>query len=272
MTTNLPNGKPHVSYSELSVWMKCSWKHRLKYVNKIDLDPRGIETILGTAFHACVELRVRDVVPVRDDIVKIVKDNLEMVTDSKLRENFDVEACVDRAFIMSEEAIVFLNEKFPNWKLLEAEENLYEKLTLEGLNHEDVSFKGYVDLVIQVPNNRGKLVTWIIDWKTAARPWDKKKLMDASVTYQLSLYKNFWATKHKVPLEEVRCGYIIGLKAGKPGKIFNFIPISVGPTTSKRTLTVLNNFVGSVKRNMALKNKSEQNCRWCEYRNTEWCP
>ncbi len=268
----LPTGKPHVSYSEMSDWMRCSWRHKLKHVELVDLDPQGIETILGTVFHECVELRVQKAEPIRSHLIALAKEELEEVTDEELRKSYDVEACVDRALVMSIEAMTFLDAQFPGWKLLAAEENLYEKIDISGVQHLDVSFKGFIDLVIEAPNKRGVPITWIIDWKTAARPWDRKKLMDPKVTYQLSLYKNFWALKHKVGHENVRCGYIIGLKAGKPGKVFNFIPISVGETTSKRTLTVLNNFVGSVKRGMALKNKSDQNCRWCEYRGTKWCP
>jgi hypothetical protein len=272
MGKTLPTGKNHVSYSECSTWMGCSFRHKLKHVDKIDLDPSGVEMIIGTIFHECMEVRVKNASPVRSALVELAKEKLAEVLDEEKKKDFDVDKCVDRAIQMSAEGIPWLDTQFPGWKLVQAEETLYEKIDIDGVKHEDVSFKGFIDLVIEVPGKKGKTITWIIDWKTAARPWDRRKLMDPKVTYQLSLYKNFWALKHGRSHDDVRCGYAIALKAGKPGKIFNLIPVSVGPVVSKRTLTVLNNFVGSVKRGMAIKNKSEQSCRYCEYRGTEWCP
>lgn len=272
MGKSLPTGKPHISYSEMSTWMQCSYRHKLRAVDGIDLDSSSVEMILGIVFHECVELRVQNASPLRSSLVELAKEKLEEIKDEEQKKAFNIEKCVDRALEMSAEALPWLDTQFPGWKLVQAEENLYEKIVIDEVKHEDVSFKGFIDLIIEVPGKKGKTITWIIDWKTAARPWDRKKLMDPKVTYQLSLYKNFWALKHGRTHDDIRCGYAIALKSGKPGKIFNFIPVSVGPVVSKRTLTVLNNFVGSVKRGIAIKNKSEQNCKWCEFKDTKWCP
>jgi len=269
---HLPTGKPHVSYSEMSDWMTCSYRHLLKHVKKIDLDKRGTATIIGTAFHSCVEARANGKEPDRVEILRVVKQELERVTDPKEREKFDPEANVERAILMSVEAMGFLNAKFPEWKLHKTEDNLYEAIILDVAQHADTAFKGFIDLIIEVPDKKHGTIFWVIDWKTASRPWDKRKLMDPKVTYQLSLYKNFWSAKANIPHDRIKCAYIIAVKSAKAGKLCSFIPVSVGPTTSKRTLTVLNNFVGSVKRGMAIKNKSEWNCKYCEYKKTEWCP
>ncbi len=272
MKTLLPTGKPHVSYSESADWMRCSYRHLLKHVKKIDLDKRGTATIIGTAFHSAIEARVNGIEPDRAEILKVVEEELKSVTDDEERNSFDAEANVDKAITMSVEALEFLNGKFPEWKLLKTEEELYESISLNEAQHPETSFKGFIDLVIEVPDKKHKSVIWIIDWKTSARPWGKDKLMDPKVTSQLALYKNFWAAKHSIPLERVRCAYIVAVKSAKPGRLCSFIPVSVGPTTSKRTLTVLHNFVGSVKRGVAIKNKSEKNCRYCEYKKTIHCP
>ncbi len=268
----LATGKPHVSYSEESDWMTCSWRHKKKHIEKIDLDRRGVATIIGTAFHSCVEARANGLEPDRAEILKVVKEELERVTDPKEKEKFDAESNVERAIVMSVEAMEFLNAKFPEWKLVKTEEELYEPITLEPANHPDTAFKGFIDLIIEVPDKKHGTMFWVIDWKTASRPWNKEKLMDPKVTYQLSLYKNFWAAKANVPHDRIKCAYIVVVKSAKPGKLCSFIPVSVGPTTSHRTLTVLNNFVGSIKRGIAIKNKSEKNCRWCEYKGTVHCP
>jgi ATP-dependent exoDNAse (exonuclease V) beta subunit len=256
----------------MSDWMQCSWRHNLKHVRKIDLDRRGVATIIGKAFHSAIEARVEGREPDREAIRKVVAEELELVTDEAEKAKFDVDANVERAIVMSVEALEFLNTKFPGWKLHKAEEDLYEAIALDVAQHTDVKFKGFIDLIIEIPHKKNGTEFWIIDWKTASRPWGRDKLTDPKVTYQLSLYKNFWAAKHNMPHDRVKCGYIVAVKSAKPGKLCNLIPVSVGPTTSKRTLTVLNNFVHSVKRGMALKNKSEKNCKWCEYKGTPHCP
>lgn len=268
----LPNGKPHVSYSEQSTWMQCSWRHKLKYVDKIELDSWGTQTILGTVFHAAAEEKVNKREPVRADLLQLAKDELEKVTKEDEKAKFDVEACVSRALVMVEEAMTFLDTTLPGWKLIGTELALYESMVLEGLDHKDNFFKGFVDLVVEAPDKRGQPLVWIIDWKTSGRPWGREKLSDPKVTYQLSLYKNFCSKKLGVSMDRLRCAYAVGLTGGKPGKVFSFHQVSVGPTTSKRTLTVLNNFVHSMKNGVALKKKSEQNCKWCEYRGTKFCP
>lgn len=253
--------------------MWCSWRHKLKHVEKVDLDKRGTATIVGTAFHSAVEARANGAEPDRGAILAEIQEELTRVTDPAERDAFDADKAVDQAIAWSVEAIQFLSDKLPGWKLVRTEEDLYEAINLGDAHHPDASFKGFIDLVVEVPGKKaGETTFWIIDWKTAVRPWDRRKLMDPKVTYQLSLYKNFWAEKHKIALDRVRCAYIVVVKSAKPGKLCSLIPVSVGPTTSKRTLTVLNNFVGSMKRGMAIKNKSDSNCKYCEYKKTEWCP
>ena len=53
----LPTGKQHVSYSEIAEWMDCSWRHKLKHVDKIDDGDRGsIHTEFGQVIHNGMEL------------------------------------------------------------------------------------------------------------------------------------------------------------------------------------------------------------------------
>ena len=32
-----PTGKPHVSFSEIKIWKECPWRHKLTYIDKIDM-------------------------------------------------------------------------------------------------------------------------------------------------------------------------------------------------------------------------------------------
>ena len=37
MNDAFPTGKPHVSYSEVRCWKECPFRHKLSYIDKIDL-------------------------------------------------------------------------------------------------------------------------------------------------------------------------------------------------------------------------------------------
>ena len=47
-----PTGKPHVSYSEVKTWKECSWRHKLIYVDKIDMFKPSPNIDFGTLVHA----------------------------------------------------------------------------------------------------------------------------------------------------------------------------------------------------------------------------
>src|SRR5690348_365947 len=51
----LPTGKSHISFSEVRDWKDCSFRHKLKYIKKIDLGKPGPLLDFGTAVHASCE-------------------------------------------------------------------------------------------------------------------------------------------------------------------------------------------------------------------------
>src|SRR5215469_10120888 len=51
----LLTGKCHTSFSEVRDWDECSFRHKLKYVDKVGENLPGVHADFGTAIHACVE-------------------------------------------------------------------------------------------------------------------------------------------------------------------------------------------------------------------------
>ena len=47
----LPTGKSHISFSEVKCWKECSWRHKLLYVDKIDVFQPSPFLDFGTAVH-----------------------------------------------------------------------------------------------------------------------------------------------------------------------------------------------------------------------------
>lgn len=266
----LPNGKPHISYSEISTWIECSFRHFLQHVKKIDLSKPSIHLAFGTATHIAVQhllkTREQDLTETR----AYLEQEFEKHKENESFQSTTVEKLIDRIQFILDDALPFFDEHFPKWELVDIEESLYENIGQFYEAHNDASFKGFVDVILKVPKNEKEFLYWIIDLKTANRAWGLDKIKNPRVRMQLVLYKKFWSTKHNIPLSEIRCGFVTLLKTGKAGQLCKLIPVSVGEKSAQKSLTVLNNCVSSMKRGIGIKNR--ENCKYCDFKNTEHCP
>jgi hypothetical protein len=244
--------------------MACGWRHRLQQVLKIDLEKPSPAPMSGSAVHLACEDYLRTRVMKPEIAVEALK---KMFADHAGVEGFEPEKLqgfIDSAINVLSEVPKWMEEQFPNWEFIDAEHALYEPI--EGQPH---AFKGYIDGVIRCDGKQGKKVIWLIDWKHVGRTWNAEKRSDPKVTNQLVYYKTFWSKKTNTDLKDIRCGFVLLFRGGKPGKLIELIPISVGDVTVGKALKVVGNMVSSVKKGIALKNRKE--CRYCVYKNTEHC-
>ena len=89
------------------------------------------------------------------------------------------------------------------------------------------------------------------------------------MTAQLILYKTFWSRKHNIALKDIRCGFILLKRGGKPGKVCELVTVSVGPKSIQKADKIMNNMISSVRRGMFLKNRDS--CKYCQFKDTEFC-
>lgn len=264
----LPTGKEHISFSEIKTWSECSFRHYLAYVKKVDMFVPNVHVSFGTAVHNTIEnflkTKQMDSNIARDYLEKYLEDNSE---NEKFKK-YDVSKEMEKINSILEDVPKFLDENFENWEYVNAEEALMESLERLVESHKEIKFKGYIDCVIAVPGKKDKKMYWLIDWKTASRPWDRYKIEDAKL--QLVLYKKFWSEKHGIDMKDIRCGFVTLIKSAKSGSHCRLIPVSVGDTSAGKSLTVIDNFLSSVKDGMKIKNRSA--CRWCDFKDTEHCP
>jgi len=273
--TNFPTGKPHISFSEVKTWKECSYKHKLTYVDKIDLFEPSPYLDFGTAVHEGCETLLENRTVNKDKLLKDIKsaweehgfEDPEWYTKMPgWYKHEPVETWCQWAENMWDEIPGYLDETFPGWEFVEAEEALYEPI--EG---KPVSFKGFIDGIIKVPKKRGSGYNyWIIDWKTAGSyGWRREKKQDILMTAQLILYKHFWSIKHDVPLSDIRCGFVLLKRGGKKGKVCDLVTVSVGPKALAKANKIMNNMISAVSRGIALKNRNS--CKYCPYYQTEHC-
>lgn len=269
--TELPTGKPHVSFSEFSDWKACTYRHKLIHVLKLGADDPSPFLSYGTALHAGCEnflkTRVMDV----SIALKIIDEDWEKHSkfwkEQASRNNQEflpVDVWREQAIRALNDLPDFFDSTFPNWEIIDAEHALYEQI--ENTTH---AFKGYIDCVIKTTNKKGKTLVWIIDFKTCIWGWKREKIQDPIVRSQLVYYKHFWAKKTGSDPKNVRCGFLLLKRTAKKGKSCQLITVSAGDLTMKRSLLVINNMLSSIKRGIALKNR--QSCLYCQFKDTDKC-
>jgi len=271
---DFPTGKKHISYSEVKCWKECPYRHKLKHVDKIDLSKPSPYLDFGTNVHeGCENYLLSKSIP-KERLLENIRsawkehgfDDPDWVKDQPCWYKYHpVDEWCNWADNMWSDVPDFLDDTFPGWETVSAEEQLYEDI--DGKN---IFFKGFIDAIIKVPQKNGKYKYWILDWKTAkSYGWDSRKKRDKIIQYQIVLYKHFWAEKNKIPLKDISCGFILLKRGGKPGNMCELYQVSSGEKTIERAKKMVSNMVTSVRRGLSLKNRDS--CMFCEYYKTEHC-
>ena len=181
--------KEHVSYSEVRQWKECPWRHKLLYIDKLSTFEESPHLHYGTIVHdACEHFLKTKTLKIEEAKQKIV--------DTWKEHGFDSD---DFIFLQTQRAELqgwkyrhsklkdwlqwaetsllslpgFLDETFPGWELVSAEEPLYEQIV-----DKETKFKGYIDCIIKIPY-KNDYKYWVLDWKTSsARGWSLDKQRD----------------------------------------------------------------------------------------------
>ena len=158
----------------------------------------------------------------------------------------------------------FLDENFPNWELVSAEEPLYEQI-----QNKETKFKGYIDCIIKIPY-KDDYKYWVLDWKTASgRGWSLDKQRDFKVQAQVILYKDYWGRKNNIKLSNIQCGFVLLKKVKTVGKSCQLIKVSSGPKNLEKSQKMVSSMISTVTKKMFLKNR--ESCMFCEFKGTEFC-
>lgn len=219
----------------------------------------------GTAIHSACEEFLKTRIMDSNVFVLKLKDlwALNGHTNQQTYSEKSLETFMNEGFAILKELPTWFEETFPNWKFVDAEHYLYEKIE----NHPN-AFKGFIDCIISTDGKKG-IEYWVIDFKTTSWGWQMQKKTDEMVKAQLVLYKNYWSKKTGTDTKNVKCGFVLLKRTAKPGAHCELVAITVGEPITERSLKVVNNMVVSVKRGTAIKNR--YSCTYCDYRDTEHC-
>lgn len=272
--------KEHVSYSEVKLWRECSWRHKLLYIDKLKTFEESPHLHYGTIVHDACEHYLKTKELKLDEVEnKIIKawdehgfdseDFIQLQTQSaelqgwKYKHN-KIKDWLDWSRVSLTSLTTFLDETFPDWEFVSAEEALYEEIP-----NMPTKFKGYIDCIIKVPS-KGKYKYWIIDWKTASgRGWSTDKQRDFLTQAQVILYKYFWGTKNNIPLKDIQCGFVLLKKVKTIGKSCQLIKVSSGPKSLDKSNKLVRSMIKTVEKGLYLKNRDS--CKFCEFKDTDYC-
>lgn len=257
----LPTGKPHISFSELAVWLDCPFRHKLAYIDKLGTFEGNEHTFFGTHVHSGCETFIKTGVVHIDEVLA----SIDNTWDS--RGFLDKDVWMLAASSILTELPSWLDNTFEDWKPIDAEHVIYEPLTHIG--HPDVKWKGMIDAVISHRGPRGKDIVRIMDWKTTSWGWARDKQRDFKVNAQAAAYKIFWSTKFDIPLKDIRANFVLLKRSAKDGARCQSIEVSVGPSMVKQVNTSIDKMLRAVKASYAPKNKLS--CKYCEFNATEHC-
>jgi len=254
---------PHISFSELKNWAKCPFYHKLVNIEKIKGFQGSEHTAFGTAVHEVYEKMVLGEISSGDEkrlfeqtfvneIEKLICDGVEL--DQSLVSDMETQGKN-----LSVEGIPALGKCFGDYEVFSAEEKLYEKI-----DEVDYFFKGYIDLVLKTTDGKYH----VIDWKTTSWGWDSRRRSDPMVTYQLTLYKHYFAKKHNISPGDIETHFALAKRTAKKDNIEIF-RVSSGARKTQNALKLLNKAIYNIQKGRHFKNRLS--CNGCEFYKSKNC-
>ena len=257
----------HLSFSSISNYMSCPYSFKLKYLDEIKAEKDGPSehTEFGHVIHSTLEqyLKTREM-PHLEGIKTNLNEMFSKLPNADKLKEVDWHDTIEP--ILSEMP-EFMEKTFgTNWKYVASELPLME--SIDG--YDQLKFKGFIDGVIETTNNKkGEKLTWIIDYKTCSYFWPFAKRIDPKKTFQLVFYKYFYSRKFNIPMESIRCGFVLLHRTTQPGTHCLLVTVSVGEKTIEKALGTIDKMMAYTKKRMFPKNY--EGCTYCAFRDTKYC-
>ena len=253
---------PHISYSELKDWVFCAFYHKLTRIEKLKGFKGNEYTAFGTAVHnVCEKKLLKEKIDYGVYFTDSFADCIDKLPPDVTIDNKLVDSMVGQGKELLPEIEGALDDYFGDYEVLAVEMQLYEPIKTE----EEYVFKGYIDAVVATPDKK----VHIFDWKTCSWGWDSKRRSDKMTTYQLTLYKHFFAQKMDIEPKDIETHFALLKRTAKKNKV-EFFRVTSGPRKTDNALKMLNTALHNIKKQRYIKNRLS--CRNCNFRHTEQCP
>jgi len=255
----------HISFSELKIWNECAYKHKLVYLDKIKEFKGNEYTAFGKAIHDTCEKMV-----LSNKVFDMgIYFDLQFLNELKKLETEGVEfrpGLVEdmrkQGIELTDYILPIVKEHFEDYEVVSAEEALYEET-----ENEKYKFKGFIDLVLKTKDGKYH----IIDWKTCSWGWDSKRKTDRMTTYQLTLYKYYFAKKHNIDASKIETYFALLKRTAKNNKA-EMYKVSSGPKKTENAIKLLYKALYNIENSNHIKNRLSCTRGYgCEFFNTSHC-
>ena len=250
---------PHISFSALKDWNYCAWYHKLTRIDGIGGFEGNAYTAFGNAIHEVCEKKLLKQ-EVNEDEYFIERFEHFLSTLSEQQDQKLVQNMRSQGKEILPEIEESLEDYFGEYEVLGSEIPLEEPI--EG--EEDYIFRGYIDGVVATPDGK----VHIFDWKTCSWGWDAKRRSAPMTTYQLTLYKHFFATKMGVDPKNIETHFALLKRTSKKDKV-EFFRVTSGPRKTENAIKLLKKALYNIKNKRYIKNRLS--CKYCAFRKTEHC-
>ena len=256
--------RSHISFSELKIWNDCPYKHKLTYIDGIKKFVGSEHTAFGTTMHYVCEKLLEE----NNNELNLYNifetrflEELKLLTEKNVKIKKDlIEQMREQGKNMISFILPSLKETFVKFEIVSIEEEL-----LLPTDNNEHTFKGFIDLVLKTPDNKYH----VIDWKTCSWGWDSRKKSEKMVTYQLTLYKHFFAIKHGIDPKNVETHFALLKRTAKNNRVELF-RVTSGPRKTENALKLLDKALYNISSKKHIKNRTS--CNKCEFCKTKHCP
>jgi len=250
---------PHISFSALKDWNTCAWYHKLTRIDKVKGFTGNAFTAFGNAIHdVCEKKLLKEEVEEENyflDRFEHFLGTLDKEPDQKLVSDMRIQG---KAILPEIEDA--LEDYFGEYEVIGSEIPLEEPI--EG--EDNFIFKGYIDGVIKTPDGK----VHIFDWKTCSWGWDAKRRSAPMTTYQLTLYKYFFARKMEIEPRNIETHFALLKRTSKKNRV-EFFRVTSGPRKTENATKLLKKALYNIKNKRYIKNR--MSCRFCDFNKTEHC-
>lgn len=250
---------PHISFSALKDWNYCAWYHKLTRIDGIGGFEGNAFTAFGNAIHeVCEKKLLKEEVNEDEYFIERFEHFLAELPeeqDQKL-----VEEMRSQGKEILPEIEDALEDYFGDFEVLGSEIPLEEPI--EG--EEEYIFRGFIDGVVATPDGK----VHIFDWKTCSWGWDAKRRSAPMTTYQLTLYKHFFAQKMNIDPKNIETHFALLKRTSKKDKV-EFFRVTSGPRKTENATKLLKKALYNIKNKRYIKNRLS--CKYCAFNKTEHC-
>jgi ATP-dependent exoDNAse (exonuclease V) beta subunit len=219
-------------------------------------------TAFGTAMHTVCENKLlkKDKDPYEEFKFEFIEEITKLPPSLTLNEDLILEMGLQAEAVIPEIEPSLNNYFEEGYEVIATEEPL-----MVPIGDTEYNFKGFIDAVLKTPD--GKI--HIIDWKTCSWGWDARRRADPMVTYQLTLYKIFYAQKHNINLEDIETHFALLKRTAKKERVEIF-RVTSASRKQDNAKSLLKKALFNIQKKNYIKDK--RSCSRCEFCKTKHCP